>query len=171
MAPVDQNASSTMYPLGKDVFASVRTWKGIVKIHVRHYTAPINGKEGRRLPTQKGVAMDAQQFQNLLRVHKKLTTDYRRQTENLDLPYMRFEIYGGQEPESSCQSDTRKGGGKAVCRWLSASNNQPPAAVVVVVVKVSDMSPLVTLLLVSLVSSASASLAVDPADSQGASSG
>lgn len=83
MAPVDQNASSTMYPLGKDVFASVRTWKGIVKIHVRHYTAPINGKEGRRLPTQKGVAMDSQQFQNLLRVHKKLATDYRRQTENL----------------------------------------------------------------------------------------
>ena len=44
---------TTLYPLGKNMFASVKTQKGEVKIQIRHYAMATNIKGGRDVPTQK----------------------------------------------------------------------------------------------------------------------
>jgi hypothetical protein len=81
--------SDTLYPLGKNVFATVRNWRGIVKIHVRNYayvtrTDVKGGRRGQHVATQKGVAMDLRQFQALLRVKEKLMEDFQQHTGKLN---------------------------------------------------------------------------------------
>jgi hypothetical protein len=69
----------TFYPLGRNIFASVKTWRGKVKIHVRHYA---DTKEGAVVPTQRGVIMDLQQFQTLLKAQKNICMAYHQQLDS-----------------------------------------------------------------------------------------
>ena len=71
------------YPLGESLFAYVKTRKGGVKIHLRHFATPINTKGGRLVSTQKGVTMDLKALQRLVRVQKNLKADYQQQVERL----------------------------------------------------------------------------------------
>ena len=74
---------ATLYPLGKNIFASVRTRKGEVKIHIRHYAVATNVKGGRVVPTQKGVSLDLKEFLRLLKIQKTLSKDYNQQMSAL----------------------------------------------------------------------------------------
>eukprot|EP00916_Digyalum_oweni_P018075 GHVL01030368.1.p1 GENE.GHVL01030368.1~~GHVL01030368.1.p1 ORF type:complete len:164 (+),score=19.49 GHVL01030368.1:130-621(+) len=74
---------ATCYPLGGSLFASVKTWRGAVKIHIRHYAVPTRTKGGRVVPTQRGVTLDLKKFQKLLRVQKKLKEDFHQQVSSL----------------------------------------------------------------------------------------
>ena len=73
----------TLYPLGGSLYASVKTWRRSVKIHIRHHTAPTNTKGGRVVPTQRGVTLDLKAFQRLLKVKNKLCQEYNQQESNL----------------------------------------------------------------------------------------
>ena len=66
----------TLYPLGRNIYASVKTWRRSVKIHIRHYAVPTNTKGGRVVPTQRGVALDLKEFQRLLEAKSKLCEEY-----------------------------------------------------------------------------------------------
>jgi hypothetical protein len=53
-----KDTSQMMYPLGRNVFASVTTWRGQTKIHIRNYVNKIDRKRACLVPKQKGVTMD-----------------------------------------------------------------------------------------------------------------
>ena len=74
---------TTLYPLGKNIFASVKTRKGEVKIQIRHYAVATNIKGGRAVPTQKGVSLGLKEFQRLLKIQKNLAQDYNQQMSSL----------------------------------------------------------------------------------------
>ena len=84
-----RNQQPTMlYPLGRDIFACVKTRGGEVKIHIRHYADPTNTKGGRVVPTQKGVALELKEFfffffVRLSKVQKNLAEDYNQQMSSL----------------------------------------------------------------------------------------
>ena len=77
----EMEKSDMMYPLGGSLFAYVKTRKGVVNIHLRHFAAPVHTKGGRLIATQKGVTMDAKALQRLINVQKKLKSDFQQQTE------------------------------------------------------------------------------------------
>ena len=66
----------TLYPLGRNIYASVKTWRHSVKIHICHYAVPTNTKGGRVVPTQRGVVLDLKEFQCLLKAKSKLCQEY-----------------------------------------------------------------------------------------------
>lgn len=78
-----ENPSPVLYPLGRNIFASIKTWRKTVKVHIRHYATPTNTKGGRLVPTQRGVALDLKEFERLVKVKKKLREDYKQQLSSL----------------------------------------------------------------------------------------
>lgn len=70
---------STMYPLGRNLFAYTKARKGAVKIHIRIHAVPSNVKGGRVVPTQRGVALDLKEFKRLIHIQKKLKKDCHQQ--------------------------------------------------------------------------------------------
>ena len=65
-----------MYPLGQDIFATVKPWRGTVKLYVRRYKKPTNTKGGRLVPRQGGLSLELAQFQKLLKMKERLVTDF-----------------------------------------------------------------------------------------------
>lgn len=94
----------TLYPLGKNIFASVRTRKGEVKIHIRHYAVATNIKGGRAVPTQKGVSLGLKEFLRLLKIQKNLAKDYNQRMSSL------FVLH--QEETDAKSKTVRKRGGR-----------------------------------------------------------
>ena len=83
---INTTAASTkpmLFPLGENLYASVKTWRGSVKIHGRHYAVPTSTKGGKVKPTQKGVAMSLKQCERLFRVKRKLFELYHEQASSL----------------------------------------------------------------------------------------
>lgn len=76
---LSKKQASTLYPLGGNIFATVKTWRHSVKIHIRHYTAPTNTKGGRVIPTQRGVALDLKAFERMIKARKRLKMDFNTQ--------------------------------------------------------------------------------------------
>lgn len=72
-----------LFPLGENLYASVKTRRGSVKIHGRHYAVPTSTKGGKVKPTQKGVAMSLKQCERLFRVKRKLFELYHEQASSL----------------------------------------------------------------------------------------
>lgn len=70
---------STVFPLGQNIFATVKTWRGQVKIRIGHYTKPTNTKGGRLIPTQRKVSLDLTAFQRLMKARSKLIFEHRQQ--------------------------------------------------------------------------------------------
>ena len=68
-----------MYPLGEDLYAYVKTRKGCVKIHVRHFAEPKDTKGGKVMPTVKGVTMDLKKMNRLFKVKKHITEEFKTQ--------------------------------------------------------------------------------------------
>ena len=73
--------SATLYPLGRNIYASVKTWRRSVKIHIRHYVAPTNTQGGRVIATRRGVALDLKEFQRLCKVKNKLSRMFATRSE------------------------------------------------------------------------------------------
>ena len=80
---VTQADSPTMIPLGSGLYATVKTWRKTVKIHIRHFVEPVNTKGGRMVPTQKGVTLHMLEFQRLLKACSLLVAEYNKQTNRL----------------------------------------------------------------------------------------
>ena len=100
----------TLYPLGRNIFASVRTRKGEVKIHIRHYAVATSIKGGRAVPTQKGVSLGLKEFLRLFKIQKNLSKDYNQQMSSL------FVL---QEEETAAKPKTvRRRGGRRCSRNL-----------------------------------------------------
>ena len=74
-----------LYPLGKNnnIFASAKTRKGEVKIHICHYAVATNIKGGRVVPTKKGVSLGLKEFLRLLKIQKNLAKDYNQRMSSL----------------------------------------------------------------------------------------
>ena len=80
---VTQADSPTMIPLGSGLYATVKTWRKTVKIHIRHFVEPVNTKGGRMVPTQKGVTLHMLEFQRLLKACSLLVAEYNKQSNRL----------------------------------------------------------------------------------------
>lgn len=78
-----ENPSPVLYPLGRNIFASVKRWRQTVKVHIRHYSTATATKGGRVVPTQRGVALDLKEFERLVKVKKRLCEDYKQQLSSL----------------------------------------------------------------------------------------
>lgn len=85
-----------LYPLGRDIFACVKTRGGEVKIHIRHYADPSNTKGGHVVPTQKGVALELKEFLRLLKIQKNLAEDYNQQMSSLFISQEALSAQGAQ---------------------------------------------------------------------------
>lgn len=68
---------SRLFPLGNDVFAIVKTYKGVVKLHIRQYYKPDNVKSTRLLPSRKGICLDEKQFHRLCQVKSGIFSDFK----------------------------------------------------------------------------------------------
>ena len=73
------DTSPLRFPLGENVYAYVKTWKGCTKIHIRHFAQPTNTKGGSVVASVKGVKMDLKMFNRLCKVKKKLADEFRIQ--------------------------------------------------------------------------------------------
>ena len=78
------SASSTLYPLGANVFATVKTVRGEVKINVHQFATPKNVKGGRLAPTRKGISLTLKQFLRLLKAEKHLAKEFNQQVASLE---------------------------------------------------------------------------------------
>ena len=72
-----------LHCLGGMLFASVRTWRGAVKVHIRQYSAPTNAKQTRPIPTPRGVALTLDEFERLMSFREKIYQEYYQQFQNL----------------------------------------------------------------------------------------
>lgn len=70
-----------LYPLGNNIYLTVKAFKGRVKLHIREYYTPKNIKTTRVLPGRKGICLDSEQFQRLLRNQDKVKADFKTVTE------------------------------------------------------------------------------------------
>ena len=61
------------YPLGENIFASVKTWRGSVKVYLRAYKT--NTKGGRLVPKAGGLSLNLGQFRRLVKAKKHLVTE------------------------------------------------------------------------------------------------
>ena len=73
---MENQKGKQFYPLGQNLFATVKTWGGRVKVHVRPYEVktkggPLVGKRGGR-----GIALDLGQFQRLVKMKKHLVAEF-----------------------------------------------------------------------------------------------
>lgn len=75
--------AATLYPLGRNIYASVKTYRRSVKIHISHYSVPRNTKTGHLVASQRGVALDLKEFQRLCKVRNRLCQSYSDHVENL----------------------------------------------------------------------------------------
>ena len=79
-----QLKQSTFYPLGKDVFASVKTRGKTVRIDIRQYAARSDVKCTKVHPTRKGIALDQGQLQALFKMKKNICRDYEARVSVLE---------------------------------------------------------------------------------------
>ena len=69
----EMSAKATLYPLGGDVFCTVRKKRGNVSIHIAEYGLT---KKGRVESQIKNVSMDLKMYKRLVKIQKHLTEDF-----------------------------------------------------------------------------------------------
>ena len=68
-------AQLVKYPLGRDLFATVKMWQGFPKIHIRKFISYTSLKDPYTVvscPTRHGIAMEIAQFRRLMLVSTKI---------------------------------------------------------------------------------------------------
>ena len=71
-----QNMSNPMWKLGsRPIFATVSTYKGVNKVHLRHYKL---SAEGLWLPSKTGVALNSDEWENFKSLIDTIDLEYRR---------------------------------------------------------------------------------------------
>lgn len=78
--PPSEQPMTNMYPLGRNIFATVRAWRGAVRVHVRDYIRPTATKGGKLIPSRKGIALTLIELERLVYVKNYLKRDF----ENLE---------------------------------------------------------------------------------------
>lgn len=78
---VAANTSAHVH-LGNNIFAVVKTWRGVVKLHIRTYKPSTS--TGPLLPTKKGITLTYPQFVSLLKSQKRLLIDLFEHIEALN---------------------------------------------------------------------------------------
>ena len=73
---------SNMYPLGGNLYASVKTYRRKGRIHIGHYAATT--KEGRIRSTNRAVSLHGDEFARLIKVSRRLLTDYQKNQADLE---------------------------------------------------------------------------------------
>ena len=113
--------SPLRFPLGENVYAYVKTWKGCAKIHIRHFAQPTNTKGGSVVATVKGVKMDLKMFNRLCKMKKKLAEEFRNQ--NINNNKQKKQPQPQQQQQQQQQQPQRRTSRPAKKRRLGADNN------------------------------------------------
>ena len=79
----NKESKPILHPLGRNIFATVKTWRRAVKIYAHHYKRPTNTKGGRAVPTQKGVSLKLREFEKRVKLKNKLVANFNQQASAL----------------------------------------------------------------------------------------
>ncbi|GFR61131.1 activated RNA polymerase II transcriptional coactivator p15 [Elysia marginata] len=92
----------TMYPLGRNVYLSVKSFRGVVKIHIREYLVATDVKSKKVIPTRKGVALEKKQFEQLIQLYSRIVREYDRLNSTKENnPDQTWAAYPKENPPNS----------------------------------------------------------------------